>query len=139
MANFEKTSRMFQSRFKQPYSLCACDKSARTKITGSLSIAPKKATNAADVLRALGVDPSTASQPTAAATHPCSHSVIVPNVMPTSANSKLKGRSLHRNTILDPPADWHDRLVKDAYGYGPAVRGDYDTPLAPLRPWATTV
>ena len=139
MANFEKTARMFQARFKQPYSLCACDKSARLKISGSLSIAPKKATSLDDVLKVLGSKASFNRQQVADATHPCSHSMILDAARPgTAGKTKLKGKSLHRNTILDPPPEWNSILAKNAYGYGPAVHSNANAPLAPLRHWATT-
>lgn len=140
---------MFQARFKQPYSSCDCEKSARTKLVSSISIGPKKATSAADVLRVLSGKAMQPGYSNHSLTHPCTHSLILTSSLTADRVSKSKGKSKvqgkdanerqHRNTLVDPPEDWHAALAKDAYGYGPAAPGEYDRPLAPLRPWATTV
>jgi len=140
MAHFEKTARLFQARFKQPYSLCACGNSARTKFSSSLSIAPKKATSLNDILRVLGSRVATGRQQVADATHPCSHSAIAEPSRSGATKPKAKGKAkLHRNSILDPPEHWLPLLAKDAYGYGPAASNNEERPISSLRTWATTL
>lgn len=152
--NYERTAKLFKSRFKQPYSFCGCERSPlAAKVTSALRITGKKATNLDDVLRVLaqaeGREATRSSRGTAAlafATHPCTHNMIYHSRTKRIKRTQKIVHVGHENTLLSPPASWLPLLdPASAYGYSTEQLQEASSTSASstnqdervMRPWIT--
>lgn len=153
LANYERTAKLFQARFKQPLSVCGCEHSAfAAKVTGALKMNGKKATNLDDVLRVLaaaeGREQRTSSRSLPSlglATHPCTHNMIyhaqTKRVKRAGKVAKQPNEG-HMNTLIFPPASWLSTLdPASAYGYTTFTQEVQITQIPSndgrIRPWIT--